>query len=394
MVSGDIEIRMGEIMIRASKPIPVSLSPPGEDRWGYHQFPTISRLPDGRLLVNINDGPDSDDWYGKPGPALVSEDRGTTWRKPHALEPLLTVSHSVISELYHGEFLCVPMSPAFDYGDKTMHPEVFGKMDAYGEIGLYRLDGFPDGIRDYLRFIPSVRWNPILGKWHHELVTWEVDGALVRIRTGVGAITRPYIDNRILRFNGLLLYPDYHLLTALPDGSCPRNYTCKCMASDDNGKSWHRHGLIAYDETDDMMMGEPSMVQTRKGELACVIRCTDHRQRPMLITYSEDGGRSWEEPKRIYDFGVMPQTLLLGNGVTVLSFGRPGIHLLFSADGSARDWTGPFSLIDDPNTCGYTRLLAVDDSSFIIVYSDFDWSHPEGGECKAIIIRKIEVCRE
>jgi hypothetical protein len=87
----------------------------------------------------------------------------------------------------------------------------------------------------------------------------------------------------------------------------------------------------------------------------------------------------------------MPQTLLLGNGVTVLSFGRPDIHLLFSPDGTARDWTGPFTLIDDPNTCGYTRLLAIDDSSFMIVYSDFDWPHPEGGECKAILLRRIEI---
>jgi hypothetical protein len=270
-------------------------------------------------------------------------------------------------------------------------PEASGEVNVYGEVRFYRLEECPDPVRDYLQHIPSVRWVPTFGKWQHEIVKWEVDGALVRTRTGVEAITRPYIDNRILRLDGRLLYPDYHLNFTLPDGSCPRNYACKCMVSNDNGRSWYRRGLIAYDETGNLMMGEPSMVLTRGSGLACVIRCTDHRQKPMLITYSADGGRSWEEPREIYDFGVMPQTLLLGNGVIVLSFGRPGIHLLFSPDGSARDWTEPFTLIDGPNTCGYTRLLAIDDSSFMIVYSDFDWPHPEGGECKAILLRRIEI---
>ena len=86
----------------------------------------------------------------------------------------------------------------------------------------------------------------------------------------------------------------------------------------------------------------------------------------------------------------MPQTLLLGNNVLVISYGRPGVQLLISPDGSARKWLPPIQVADD--SCGYTRLLALGDSSFLLAYSDFNWSE-EGQQRKAILVRKFNVAR-
>ena len=59
--------QMGDLNVVKSEPVVVALSEVGEDRWGHHQFPTISALPDGRLFVTYNDTPDRNDAYGQPG---------------------------------------------------------------------------------------------------------------------------------------------------------------------------------------------------------------------------------------------------------------------------------------------------------------------------------------
>jgi hypothetical protein len=392
---------IGKLKVLVSEPIPIAVSKVGEKRWGHYQFPTISYLPDRRILVTYNATADRNDEYGEPGPAYVSDDKGLTWENFRADEPLITVSHSVISEVLEGEYLCIPMTPSLDITkEKIELPKLFGKLYAYGEVLLYKLNECPKKVSDYMGQLPAARWNTKKSKWQRETVAWETKDVLARTRKNDYVIPRPYIDNRIVRVGDRLFYPDFHLNHQLPDGSPPKNYACWCMVSDDNGKSWRRHGLIAYDETGKLMMGEPSLVQTSKGELACVIRCSHHRQEPMLVTNSSDGGKTWEKPRKLYDFGVMPQTLLLGNGVLVVSFGRPGVHLMFSSDGLARKWHDPLPIIEgnrgniSAHSCGYTRLLPLDESSFLLVYSDFKWPHPKGGICKSINVRRIEIGRK
>ena len=378
----------------------VSVSETEERRWGYHQFPTISRLPDGRLLATCNAGPDQDATYGLPGPACVSSDAGFTWVKHAPQEPLLTISHSPVSSVGDGEFLCVPMSPAIDIRKAGIQlPALSGTVDVYGEVQLYRLSECGPVAQKLMSEIPAARWLPDKRRWVRETIRWETDDALARIRKSEFVIARPYIDNRLVRVGDRLLYPDFHLNHVLPDGTIPKNYACWCMKSDDNGRSWQRHGLIACDHTGNVMMAEPCLLQTSGQDLACVIRCSHQRQQPMLITYSGDGGKTWEQPKRLFDFGVMPQAMLLDNGVAVVSFGRPGVHLLFSHDRSAREWTQPLSILAgdpdriDAHTCGYTSLLALDGDSFLLAYSDFDHDVGDGREAKAILVRKIAVQR-
>lgn len=380
--------------IELADPAVVSLSAPGENRWGHHQFPTLSRLPDGTLLVTVNDGPDDDTHYGAPGPAFVSRDDGDTWGPYDGDEPMLTISHSVISRVQNGEYLSIPMSPSPTVG--TL-PQRAGTVDVYGEVAYYRLADFDAEFRREFGRLPAARWSPSTGRWTRETVEWDTAEALVRNRTGTPAIPRPYLDNHVVNFNGVLLYADFHAAHLLPDGSIPANYACWCMGSLDNGRTWQRRGLIAHDSTGGAMMGEPSLVRTSRGDLACVIRCADHERKPMLITHSGDGGITWAAPRELHPFGVMPQTLLLGNGRLVLAFGRPGVWTMVSPDGSALTWSDAVPVIEgDPDrhadhSCGYTRLVALDDETCLLVYSDFQHVDAEGRRCKAVLVRRVRV---
>ena len=203
-----------------------------------------------------------------------------------------------------------------------------------------------------------------------------------------------------MKYDGRLYYPDFHLPHLLSGGQHPKNYASWCMISDTNGRTWKRLGLIAHDPSGRLMMGEPCLLPTSTGHLACIIRCTHHKQMPMLITYSSDKGKTWSNPKSLHDFGVMPQAILLENEVAALSFGRPGVQLLFSPDGKAKRWVGPLSILRGDgrtvkrrHSCGYTRLLSVSDHGFLLVYSDFNHLGDDGRRHKAILVRKIEVSR-
>ncbi len=144
-------------------------------------------------------------------------------------------------------------------------------------------------------------------------------------------------------------------------------------------------------------MGEPTLAETSEGNLACVIRKTDHEQKPMVITGSSDSGRTWTDPVEFCEFGVFPCLQKLKAGPMVLSYGRPGVHLRMSPDGNGRDWSKPLTLIPgDPAetgrySCGYTSLLELSDDTTLIAYSDFEHIDGQGVRRKAILTRKVTV---
>ena len=45
------------------------------------------------------------------------------------------------------------------------------------------------------------------------------------------------------------------------------------------------------------------------------------------------------------------------------------------------------------NSCGYSNLLKLDDKTFYMVYSDFNSKDEKGEFRKAIMFRKIMICK-
>lgn len=381
--------------IRMHPPVPVAFSDPAEKRWGFHQFPAISRLPDNRALLTFNITADDDACLGRPGPAYISEDDGASWTKWVSEDELLTISSSVVSSVNGGEYLYVPKSPAMNIAtEKISLPPPGAAVDIYGKVRFHRLSDCDRRIVEYVSASPALRWLPETKRWQREIVRWDTD--IIYYRDGSNIVPRNYIDI-IVKVGNRLYNPCFRCQYLLPDGSFPRNYACWLLISDDNGRTWKRHGLIAYDNTGRLMMGEPCLAQTTRGDFACVIRCATQEQQPMLIAYSDDGS-AWTVPAPLYPFGVLPQLLPLANGVLVLSFGRPGVHIMASPDGSARRWTSAFPIVPGDaghihaHSCGYTRMIPLDDQNVLLVYSEFRHDGPQG-TCKAILVRRIEFRR-
>ena len=129
----------------------------------------------------------------------------------------------------------------------------------------------------------------------------------------------------------------------------------------------------------------------------CVIRTSEQQQTPMLITWSHDHGCTWEEPRQLFTFGVFPALVRLDNGVLLMAFGRPGVWVSASLDGTGRTWTEPVPVIEGElkdavaHSCGYTGLLPVGKNEALLVYSNFRYNQQDSQACKSIEVRRITI---
>jgi hypothetical protein len=383
--------------IDLSDPIVAAVSAPNETRWGFTQFPALSRLPDGRILLCYADAEDASETHGNTAPALVSVDEGETW-VAFAGEPNPVRPHYAITQADEGEFFAIPSIRYFDVKKAEITlPEPVAEAFVYGPLYTYRAADFPVEVLEHFRWLDSKRWNPSSGEWVDEKVEYETRDLLVWRRKDSDLLPRTFFERPAIRHRGEILYADYRVRYALKDGQVPAKGGTDLMASKDNGHSFEHRGVVGIDRDGNDLMGEPTLAETSEGNLVCVIRKADHEQKPMAVTRSDDGGRTWSEPLEFCEFGVFPCLQKLAAGPLVLSYGRPGVHIRISSDGNGRDWTAPVTLIPgDPAetgrySCGYTSLLELADDSLLIAYSDFEHRDSEGTKRKAILTRKVTV---
>jgi len=383
-------------------PVVVAVSRPGERRWGYHQFPSLSPLPGGRILCTFNAQKDAVAAYGGRAGVRVSADGGATWKRAEldGLDPI--APHPSASEVFDGEYLCVPPTPAYDAKKhKVTLPKPVGSFHAYIMNHQYRLSDFPEPVRRHFAALPAFRWTPRTKRWTKTSVAYDTKGMLLWARSEGPEqflLPRTWFERRLLKVGTELMYADYRAGYLLDDGGVPGHRSSFLMVSADNGRSFQRRATIATDPKGKDLMGEPRLSLNAKGELVCVVRRTaSGKQKSMMITHSKDGGRTWTKPRRLFTFGVFPSITLLDCGVMALSFGRPGVLLSFSPDGGGRTWTTPVTLRKgDPKrlsakSCGYTSILNLDAGSFLVAYSDFEHKDKDGRQRKAILVRKVTV---
>jgi hypothetical protein len=219
----------------------------------------------------------------------------------------------------------------------------------------------------------------------------------------------------IVWWGDLRLAPDGSILAGVypcsmlrEDGSVDPKVHVFFYRSTDSGHSWKIQGRILYqpDLKADPVgekrdgFGEPAFLVLADGSLLCVMRTTDGLGiGPMYASRSSNLGKTWSRPKVIAPNGVKPELLRLDNGVLVLSSGRLGVQLRFSADGKGKQWTAPYELVPvtskdvKADSCGYTSLLATGPDRFLIAYSHFKHDTGGGQTHKAILVREVEVRR-
>lgn len=375
-----------------SAPTVVARSRAHETRWGHFQFPSLCRLPGGELMVTISDAEDATSGYGQPLLRYLSADGGESWHAPVQQTPGAG-PHASCSKLFDGEYLILSAAAAFDMAAAGLRlPAPVGKAFAYYEFQFYLVDECPAPVREYLTRLPAWRWTPATPMWTPDIVTYNVDDHLCWTVAGEEQVAYTWFEHAPIQHHGELLYVDYRTNCLLDNGAIPEGFSCLLMASQDNGHTFQKRSVLATGR-----VYEPMLTDTADGELVCAIRGADQEQRPMLITYSQDHGLTWETPRALFDFGVFPALVRLNNGVLLLAFGRPGVWVSASLDGSGRTWTEPVPVIRgdpqaiDAHSCGYTNLLPVSDDEALLVYSDFQHIRPDGQPGKSIEVRRISV---
>ena len=390
-------------------PVVVALSEPGEERWGWYQFPTLSYMPDGAILCAFSHQHDAAFAYGNPMAAYVSRDEGRTWEQIESQDSNrnLAAPHGSIAKVYNGEFLLMPARPAFDVtGSHLELPEPVSRDFGHRSDRLYRAEQLPEEILNYLSSIDAFRWYPESKSWVRERVSYSQDRAVSWCTRGKTKedwlIPSTWFEHPPLRSNGELLYADYRQLYMEPDGFVPKNRAASLMVSKDNGHSFYKRSTIAIDRTGTVLMGEPCLAKTSDGGLACVMRRQKGNWKglmPLAIAFSKDNGETWGPPVSFAHLGVFPGMVLLENRVLALSYGRPGVHLSFSLDGLGSDWTKPITLREgNPDSlltksCGYTAILPVSSNAFLVAYSNFEYTAQDGTRYKAILVRRVTLKR-
>jgi len=376
--------------IDMAQPVLVIEGPAEERRWGRYQFPTIHRMADGRLIAFVHVEADSAESYGMPRRTLVSSDDGMGWREDSAAARL-----AYGLKLPDGDRLVIDTPASIPAGTLKL-PASAGTLSSYKQpFSLYRWSELPPD----LRRIFFQRFHR--GAWMQESAVIDDPGGM-RYAVG-GRFPRIWWGDMETLPDGTLVAVTYPNI--LDRG--PRfHFTAACWRSSDHGHTWRLQGRIPFapDEQADPKgnerdgFTEPAFTRLRDGSLYCVLRTTDGSGvGPMYRTRSNDGGRTWSKPAVLAPNGVLPRLLRLGNGMLVLSSGRPGVQLRISKSGLGDDWSEPVDILPptsdklDVDSCGYTGLVALDRDTFLIVYSWFQKPDADGRSRKAILSRRIRV---
>lgn len=364
-------------------------------KWGYFQFPGLTRWADGRLCVSWSMAEDSALAYGSVSSMALSEDEGKSWKPYKGPWGVCGVL------LPNGDRIAV-LTPKSRKVSELNLPEPVGTVPhtyLKEQQPVYRLADLPEKLRAvYIKRLPAGS-----DKWQLDLARLEDPQALRYSTQGVFPVVW-WGNIHVLPDGSLLsgIYPGYRILD---DGQVDPKCHVFFYRSTDNGHSWQVQGRLLYEpdlqaDPKGAARGgftEPMFDLMPDGLCVCVARTTDGRgPGPLYVSRSRDFGKTWSRPEAITSNGVLPRILHLENGVQVLSAGRPGVQVRFCTDGQGKTWSDPFEMLpyengDEGGSCGYTSVLPTGPDRFLIDYSNFRYVNDEGRPRKAILVREVVV---
>ncbi len=396
---------MDKLNVELGEPVTVVQAPANIRAWGPYQFPGLERLADGVIRVSFQVGADSATAVGLPPMQAVSADEGKTW----TVLPLPETSTGAVSctqpplRLPNGERIQIRMLRPLKVDTLQLPAEPVGKFVCYGgTFTYYSPEDLPAAARDGWRLYRFAKDGaaPV-----EEQATMRIPGELRVVTEGV--LPPPwYTGHRLLRA------PDGAVWAIgedcrVVDGRFRDTWAAIILRSTDHGHSFDLWGEIPYqpDPTADRQAAvragftEPCVHFLPDGSVICFLRTTDgNGVGPMYWARSTDNGRTWSKPAVFDDLGVWPQALTLGNGVTLVAYGRPGLFVRVTREPGGKQW-GPRVEVVKPSqvgtdTCSYCSLLPLSDDTALIAYSEFNIPGPDGTPRKSIRVRRIAVERE
>jgi len=121
------------------------------------------------------------------------------------------------------------------------------------------------------------------------------------------------------------------------------------LRSTDLGKTWTHLAHVG-------LGGEPAVVRLSEREWLAVTRPDAHMSN-LLQHRSLDGGKTWKFERTLEEGSVMPDLVLMSNGVLACSYGRPVSNLMFSLNGG-HTWRD-HRVISDRANFNYTSIREI-----------------------------------
>jgi hypothetical protein len=171
------------------------------------------------------------------------------------------------------------------------------------------------------------------------------------------------------------------------------------LVSDDRGESFSYLSKISpllmarkNGEPVPAHLQEPDIAFMPDGSIICIMRSGSPR--PSYISRSTDNGKTWSAPEYFDELGVWPTLLSLKNGVTLVSYGRPGVFIRATTDPSGMNWDErvtvvPKSPYGEENSCCYTGMAALGDDEVLLVYSYYFYLNERSVPVKTILARRV-----
>ncbi|HNX14048.1 MAG TPA: sialidase family protein [Oscillospiraceae bacterium] len=376
------------VNLKLGEPVVIAQAPPlpsDQDNWGICQFPLVELLYDGKLHCEYHIGKDSALTYGKPKGHAISTDGGVTWQESENPGGGVTIPG--------GRYLRYKVASALQLSDITLPEKSDDFLISYGwKRNVYKAEKLPE---EFWRFPFEITEKDGTFK-----TVWKkIKVPDMAAYTSEGVLPRPMFWRIRKAPNGgiwAIGYP-YFLIEGKP-ALCGALF---CVSEDD-GETFSYLSKIPY-EPDPIAdcyyrvrggFGEPDVCFLPDGSVFCLLRTTDGNGiGPTYYAKSTDGGKIWSKPAAFDNNGVWPCLCTLKNGVTLASYGRPGLFLRTTADEEGLDWDDRIELIPpgayQTDTCSYSEMVPVGDNEAYIVYSDFAYPNSDGVKVKTILGRKI-----
>lgn len=387
-----INVSMGE-------PVIVAQAAPEIKGWGPYQFPWVERLADGALHAVFWMHADSAKDYGLSNGHAVSRDGGQSW------QPVDAAPSPGGLLLPNGDRLLADCAPSIPVAGLSLPRPVASHHATYVDYDYYAQDTLP---ADLARGWPFLRLARGESEWKKEWATVRfTQAADVRTATEDVLVVPFFEHNRIrVAVDGTLratLYAMPHFGTR---NKVRRTFLTVVVASANGGRTWREVGAIPYqpdlaadphwDDRDGF--SEPQVNEMPDGSLFALLRTDDgNGPGPLYAARSPDRGVTWSRPSVFDDRGVWPQLVTLASGITLASYGRPGLYLRATRDPDGQRWAERLTVVApdaggsrDPNTCSYSGLMALSETRALLVYSNFRYPNEQGQPCKTLLSCIIE----
>lgn len=412
---------------------------PESNPWGSYQFPRPFRTDDS-IVVAFHVDRDDMAHYGSENLWYESKDNGNTWKKVSS-----DISAQCGLKLQNGDRIYFPPVSGFSVADYVMPNQVYRTpgvdMKKAAQEGTLP---FPDGMTGWMdgtviyaynadRLPPSLRRKQwLMHRLHEGDTVPNVETASLEWPCFTRVVFCGKSYDRIMKG----VYPQGTVKIG-PDGAIwvttfsgeghinPTNgqyspyYSAEILRSVDMGHTFSQYAHMEYPADGNEYpylsggFSDNDIAFFPGGVMAWVFRSnwygsTGEEWSPMYLALSHDLGKTWCPPKRFTPIGTKPRFCPLKCGVTLLCYARPGIFIRYTKDGI--DWSDPVELMtpDDRSglmnvpvstptfhqwdgACNNPDMIALDDHSALIFYSDFYYPDQQGVRRKSILCRKITV---